>query len=1165
MTSKEHRFSPIKQLLKAILFLCLCINLQAAQTPESMTSAGLTLTPQQQQWIIDNPIVKVGLGPDWIPFEFLNQQNQPVGIIHDYLRLLSTKTGLRFDIEVDTWEHNLEKFRQGEIDLLPAVYTTPERIKFMSLSEPYFNVVDYFFIRADLNVNTFEDLNGLRAAVPKKSAYIEILSRHFPQIKIVAVNTFTDAIDAVLENKADLLLDAYTSISYALRNAGVDTIIPFKSIRAISENPLRMATRTNDPIFLSIIQQGLNAITEQEKEAIYRQWIGINSRISDTDRIQLSEQEKQWLNKHPVIRFAGDPNWLPYEAFDSEGNYIGIVADYLKVLQRKLGIKIDIIQTENWNQSIAMVKDNEIDVLSETSDSNLQEFLTFTVPYLSSPIVIVMNNKQNYVESMEQIKGKKIAVIQGYGYVPQIFRKYPEVKFELVDNIQSGLTAVSTGKVDALLATLAQSSYHIAELGINNIRIVGDTGFKTQLAFGMTEEFTPLVSLFNRALKTIEQEEKYSILDIWSKREFVTKIDYQFVGRVISLFILFILVILYWNRKLSKEIALRKAAESQTQALIDHIPLQILVTSTDGDILTVNPQVLADYSIDKEDLSQFNMADFYYDENERKAIFEEIAEKGLVEQKIVQFRRLTGRIRSMMVSIIPITYQNSRAFLAIAVDMTERLDIEAELLKAKDNAEIANRAKSEFLANMSHEIRTPMNAIIGFSELLKSQVKEPKLVSFVKTIQSASQDLLLIINDILDLSKIEAGKLDITKTATNPHQLFADLANIFVLEMRNKNLELIMNIDSTIPESLVLDVVRLRQVLLNLMGNAVKFTEKGHIKLTARMNSFDELRSKLRLVIDIEDTGKGIPAEQLDSIFDEFKQTTGQDQAKYGGTGLGLTISQRLIGLMGGEITVKSVYGQGTTFTVSLNDVAIASLQASTVNRIERADDMEFEPSVMLVVDDIDHNRMLIREIFSGTEVAILEAENGLQAVEMAKQNDIDLILMDLRMPVMDGYEAAKIIKAKHQIPIIALTASVMTDEFQRLKQADFDDYLRKPVLRSELLAKLASFLKNQPLAKEVEASMPIMLSESEQAALPIILEKLESQNDYWKSISNSNNLSEIKQFAQTVVTIGEQHDFALVTDYGNQLMEKIDIFDIDGLNIQLARFAELQLDLLDT
>jgi len=1129
-------------------------------TPLYASDNTVTLTPDEQNWILNHPYISVGGEPDWAPFDFVDNNGVYSGFANDYLNLIAQKTGLTFKVTINQWSQNLQDLRDKKVDLLSAAYYTDDRAKYMNFSPPYIEALDYFFIRNDLEVKTLKDLNGMRVAIPKGFANIATLKNQFPEIQIITVNTFGEAIDAVLENHADMLYDNYAALVYTFKKEGINTIIPFKSTRnLIGNNPIHIVTRKGAPELASIIQKGLNAISAEEKQAIYNKWLGSAADMTDTKKLALSSSEQQWLNEHKIIRFAGDPNWLPYEAFDQQGNYIGIVADYLKIIEQKLGIKLEIIQTKTWLESVNKVKQGEIDILSESSDSDLQSLLHFTKDYISSPIVIVMKNDQSYVENINQIKHLKIAVIKDYGYVPEIIKKYPRLNLHDVESIQEGLAAVATGKVDALLATLAQASYHKSELGINNIRIVGKTEFTTKLAFGMTKEFIPLTPLFNRALHSISPNEKQAIFDHWGKDKFAEKADYKWLAKVIGALLLFMILMLYWNRKLAKEIALRVEVEQQTKMLIDSIPIQIVVTSFDGQLLTANPKALNDYKLHKDEMDQYNILEFYANMHDRKQVIAELKEHAKIEQRIVAMRQSDGTIHSMMVSIMPIKYHKKPALLSIAVNMTERLEMEAALKSAKKYAESANQAKSEFLANMSHEIRTPMNAIIGFTELLNEQIEEPKLKSFVKTIQSAGNNLLTLINDILDLSKIEAGKLKLEKTPCNPHDLFTEVANIFMLKMQEKNIDFILDIDPNIPQSLYLDATRLRQVLLNLVGNAVKFTESGVIRIKARTDNENKIGSKLDLLIDIEDSGIGIAEDQQAIIFQEFGQSEGQSVSQYGGTGLGLSISQRLVEMMGGQLLLQSELGVGSTFTVKLTalDVTSLSVEAELETPKSKAQ-IEFEPANILIVDDVLDNQNLLLAHFADTALTTVIAENGLEAVELAKKTSFELILMDIRMPIMNGYEAAEQIKSFSNTPIIALTASVMTDDFERKKSDHFDGYLRKPVLRADLISELCKFLTYTEKEFEENQQEILSLSANEKKQLPDAVEALEKLSSLYDAGVKSNNISDIEQFSNALSTLAKQYPIALITDYSIQLEQAVDSFDIAAIKLALNAYPEL-------
>ena len=277
--------------------------------------------------------------------------------------------------------------------------------------------------------------------------------------------------------------------------------------------------------------------------------------------IELTDSEKQWLEDHPTVTFTGDPNWLPYEAFDSNGDYIGIVAEHLRLISKASGLRFEMNPSKTWTESTEKAKNGSVDILSETDDSDLKSHLTFSKNYLSNPIVIAMHNRENYVEELSQIKDRSIALIRDYGYASKIRRHYSDIQFITVDDIQGGLIAVSTGKVDALLCTLALCSYTIAELGLNNVRIVGKTEFDTKLALGVQKNLPQLVSILNKAIDQISPGQQQVILDAWIKQKFADKTDYTLVLQVAGAAIVLLAIFFFWNRRLSREVSLRMSTE----------------------------------------------------------------------------------------------------------------------------------------------------------------------------------------------------------------------------------------------------------------------------------------------------------------------------------------------------------------------------------------------------------------------------------------------------------------------------------------------------------------------------------------------------------------------------------------------------------------------------
>ncbi len=1139
-----------------------------------MEKRTLKLTAAEQQWLKTKPVVRYGAEKDWAPYDFINDRMEHDGVAKDYLELISQVSGLQFEPVVGDWNDLLKRTRLGEIDLLPAVYFSEARSKFLTYTRPYQLMLDYFFIRDDVKADTLDDLKGRTVAIPKGFLHLDTIRERFPQLKILEVDGLMEAVQSVIENKADILIESHSVISYVLKKNSITTIRPFKALPPGETTKLYMAVPNDQAILVGILNKAMAAVPEVEKQKILDKWFGFRPEEA-VRRIVLSDAEQQWLIEHPIIRFSGDPNWLPYEAFDANGDYIGIVAEHLQLIEQMLRIKLDIIPTMSWSESITKVRAGEIDVLSETVDSDLRSELVFTDPYLSSPVVIVMREEEDYVDGIDQIGQRKLAVIRDYGYVPKIVRSYPDINFNQVATIQEGLTAVSTGKVDALLCTLAQASYQIAELGINNVRIVGKTEFTTQLAFGMRKEFASLIPLFNRALAAIDQNRKRQILNNWGKAKFAAKTDYTLLLQVASALVLALLFFLYWNRRLASEIIQRKRSEQELNALnrrfrlaADAVSLGVWELSwaeraKDDPVLLFDDKMFEIYGFDNTrsvSWGQWLEAIHPEDRTRLNACFETLKRQGGQEHLEFRIHPPGGGVRTVYAGVCVVDDKDGDCqFVGVNWDITRIKKTELELEQAKLQAEQASRAKSEFLANMSHEIRTPMNAIIGFTELLDEQVKDARLKTFVNTIRSAGNNLLALINDILDLSKIEAGKLRIEKTPCNPHDLFSELGDIFMMKMREKNLDFILDIDPIIPHSMLLDATRLRQVLFNLIGNAVKFTERGFIRVKARTDNEDQIHSKLDLLIDVEDSGIGISEDQQQVIFQDFEQSSGQDVRKYGGTGLGLSISKRLIAMMGGEIVLQSTLGVGSIFTIKLSGVDIAPLAIEPERKnAERATVADFEPGVLLVVDDVPDNRSLLLANFAETRLQAVEAENGSVAVDLARRRSFDLILMDIRMPVMDGYQAAREIKAFSDVPIVALTASVMTDEFERVKSEHFDGYLRKPVLKADLFKELCRFLAFTENASTEQEGINLSLSEVELERSAVILPELKKLIPRCEIIAKNNNISDIQDFAEAVSEMAQQYPVSPVTEYAQQLNEAIDSFDIAVIKRSLHDYRQL-------
>jgi PAS domain S-box-containing protein len=423
-----------------------------------------------------------------------------------------------------------------------------------------------------------------------------------------------------------------------------------------------------------------------------------------------------------------------------------------------------------------------------------------------------------------------------------------------------------------------------------------------------------------------------------------------------------------------------------------------------------------------------------------------------------------GREFPIEISIAPIRSGESVGFCAFVRDITVRHQAEEALRSAKVAAEDANAAKSAFLANMSHEIRTPLNGIIGFTDLLLigDEPLPAQHRDHVETIHDCGRHLLTLINDVLDLSKIESGQLEVERVRCSPHQIIAEAISVLRVRAQERGLDLEYFWKSEIPDTIETDPTRLRQIVMNLVGNSLKFTEVGSVQVAARI----EDPASPRLVIDVIDTGVGIPAEALSRIFDPFVQADNSITRRFGGTGLGLSISRRLAVALGGDITVESTPGRGSTFTVSVatgplegvvmrrgiaSDLVVATRPAAAGN---------LPPCRILLVEDGATNRKLIGLILERAGARVRTAENGQAGVEAAALESFDVVLMDMQMPVMDGYSAARELRRRgFTRPIVALTAHAMTGDERKCREAGCSGYLTKPIKPERLLETVAEAL----------------------------------------------------------------------------------------------------------
>jgi PAS domain S-box-containing protein len=545
-----------------------------------------------------------------------------------------------------------------------------------------------------------------------------------------------------------------------------------------------------------------------------------------------------------------------------------------------------------------------------------------------------------------------------------------------------------------------------------------------------------------------------------------------------------LILFFFYLGKMLKQLDPSQAVPDRVRSALDTMAEGLLVIDVRQNVVLANTAFASLVDESSDQLLGRQMIRFAWSDPEDQPLAAELApwsktlKDGLVRTAdMIRLRCGDGSNRSFMTNCSPILSGSGKpvGVLISFDDVTELEQKELELRISRDEAEQANRFKSEFLANMSHEIRTPMNAILGFSEVLKRGYdrNSKDSIRYLNTISSSGNHLLNLINDILDLSKIESGKIEVEIIQTPVHQVIHEVIQIMQVKADEKNIYLRFEPSAPLPEFIHTDAGKLRQIVTNLVGNAVKFTTSGGVRVVTRLQ---EDADEAMLFVDVFDSGIGMTQQQAVDVFNPFTQADSSITRRFGGTGLGLTISKRFAEALGGDILVESEPGEGSRFSAAVATGKIAGVKRLPIDEILSGQWQEvsgetkhwkFPESKILVVDDGEENRELLQVVLGDIGIAVVTAENGQIALDRLASETFDMVLMDVQMPVMDGYTAVRAMRERNfTLPVIAMTADAMLGAQQKCLDAGYSEYMTKPIDIDYLLERLAELLGGELLGE---------------------------------------------------------------------------------------------------
>jgi len=793
----------------------------------------------------------------------------------------------------------------------------------------------------------------------------------------------------------------------------------------------------------------------------------------------LTEKEEAWLKEHPVIRVANDPNWAPLEFIDANGVPRGVSRDYLDRLEETLRVRFESVKDLTWQQAVEKVKKRELDMFSAVRPTpERQHFVNFTDEYTSHPIMIFARDDVAYIGDFAQLNGRRVAGVESYAIYELLESQHPEVELVTAPSIENALRLLAKGEVDAFVGNITTTTYYLKKMGLSQIKVVGETPYRHSLTMAVRKDWTLLISILDKALKAIPQDEHNAIQQRWMPATFEYKADYNWLWKPLVAVLLIFIVISYWNRRLVQEVVARKKTELELNAQRQQL----------DDVYRVSPNGLWDWNMRTDEcfcspayfeILGFGAQDFQGndvntlwldlvhpdDKAEIRALHKDSVTSDEAFSIEYRLRCKDGRYKWILDKgqVVERSAKGDPVrMIGSYVDIDVFKQLENQLREAKEGAEAASLAKSLFLANMSHELRTPLNAVLGFSALMThDEFMSSAQKDNLHIINSSGQHLLGLINGVLDMSKIEAGHATLNAETTDLHRLLQDVESMMKERALSKGLNFAQKLQSSTPQFVKIDGGKVKQILINMLGNAIKFTEKGSVVLAAQAKQLEP--DQWKLCMTVRDTGVGVPEAKLRTIFEPFIQLEESAYAR-NGTGLGLAISNQFAELMGGELNVESEVGKGSLFTLEITVTADATMVESDVGEQQTiialaAGEPEWR---VLIIEDQTSNRFLLRRQLERIGFNVHEAHNGQEGVDAFSTYQPHLIWMDMGMPVMDGYEATRRIRALpggEAVKILALTASAFQEEVADILAVGCDAVHYKPYFEQDILSAMGNSL----------------------------------------------------------------------------------------------------------
>ncbi|WP_060982277.1 transporter substrate-binding domain-containing protein [Vibrio splendidus] len=934
----QNNASKTKTWCVAFLLSCLSVLMWplhtfADNTPQNPNESAST----------NQVVLRVGLPSyDMVPYSY--QHKTPSGnlvsegLLISMLDQVSANVGFKYQVELyPTFSAVLNAFERGELDLIVGVSSTKERQEYMTFSEPMFSI-RRAVITQNQKINDLGELATANLALEKGFALNDLLPSLLPESRITTLDSTQAAFTAVQENSVDAYIGDALALSALLREQPRDSLT-LSVLPDLPADHLHFAVKKGKHKLLSRINFALEDIKEDSLQSIYNQWLAPSqhSMLLDYGTLNLTQDEKNWLDSNPNIPVGTLANWYPYDFANEQQQHSGLSADVLKLIGNVLGVSFEstIYQTPE-SAEVAFNRGETMMLTNITPTTDKARYMDFTQTYSLEPWVLLSRSDRlgNFTPSGTEA----IAVIENSGgttVLPSLCLTCQAVPYI---NHVSAFQALQKDEISFALVSLHRAAPQLHQDYVGQFKITGTINEQNSapLALAVNFRHPMLLSILNKAISALPANELERLENKWLTYEYQEGLSPREVAKwsaIIGLGIFVVLfVIVFWNRKMAAEIEQRKVAEQRAKAAESH--LQTLADNIDGVVLKhiqTHPLQPLDIRFSFVSAGVSDMFGLSVDSVKEypQRLFELISKDDLPPFETSMLDAIESghweneqqvQLESGEVKWVKFNSQVSSGQLiewnTVITDITLLKKQQQALDNARQKAESATAAKSQFLATISHEVRTPISGILGLLELMQEHQLSEELLNLHGGLNQSARNLLHIVNDVLDYSKIEAGKLELNPTEIELGKVLARIVQPQSIHAQQKGLAFHYWQDPNLAQWLFADDIRIHQILNNFLNNAIKFTEHGTISLHVDVIEQNEHQQKINLTVS--DTGIGIPKDRQQSLFKPFEQADKTTSRRFGGTGLGLSIALKLIEQMDGNIGLSSEEGKGSHFTVTI-------------------------------------------------------------------------------------------------------------------------------------------------------------------------------------------------------------------------------------------------------